>query len=142
MNLYILDTDHLTLLKRNNYEVNSKVLCIPSKDIFITIVTVEEQLRGRLAIISKVATQPDKFNIAYEYLFESLMDFHTFNILKFDPNAVYLFRQFRQQKIRIGTQDLKIACISISQKAILVTRNSRDFIQVPGLLIEDWSING
>jgi tRNA(fMet)-specific endonuclease VapC len=67
------------------------------------------------------------------------MDFHTFNILRFDPDAVDLFKQFRKQKIRIGTQDLKIACISISQGAVLVTRNSQDFIQVPGLLIENWS---
>lgn len=139
MTRYILDTDHLTLLKRNNYEVNSKVASIQPEDIFVTIITVEEQLRGRLAIISKVATQPEKFNIAYEYLFESLMDFYRFNILKFDPNAVDLFRQFRQQKIRIGSQDLKIACISISQEATLITRNTRDFNQVPDLLIEDWS---
>jgi tRNA(fMet)-specific endonuclease VapC len=54
MTCYILDTDHLTLLKRNNDKVNAKVASIPSKDIFVTIITVEEQLRGRLAIISKV----------------------------------------------------------------------------------------
>jgi tRNA(fMet)-specific endonuclease VapC len=72
MTRYILDTDHLTLLKRNHPIVRAKIANIPPEDIFVTIVTVEEQLRGRLAIISKVATQPERFSIAYDYLFESL----------------------------------------------------------------------
>jgi tRNA(fMet)-specific endonuclease VapC len=137
---YILDTDHLTLLKRNHPGVTAKVTSIPSSNIFVTIVTIEEQLRGRLAVISKVSNQPEKFSIAYEYLFESLLNFYNLNVLKFDPIAVDYFQQLRRQKIRIGTQDLKIASISLSQKMTLVTRNSRDFIQVPGLSMEDWSI--
>lgn len=140
MTRYILDTDHLTLLKRNHPIITAKIAKISPENIFVTIVTVEEQLRGRLAIISKVATQPERFSIAYDYLLESLTDFYDFNILKFDPVAVNYFQQFRQQKIRIGTQDLKIASITISQDATLLTRNQRDFIQVPGLTTEDWSI--
>ncbi len=139
MNRYILDTDHLTLLKRNHPVVRSKISSIPSECIFVTIVTIEEQLRGRLAMISKIATQPEKFSIAYDYLFDSFMDFHNLNLLRFDPVAVDIFQQFRQQKIRIGSQDLKISSIALSQKAILLTRNQKDFIQVPGLSIEDWS---
>lgn len=50
------------------------------------------------------------------------------------------FRQFRQMGIRIGTQDLRIASISLVHKAIVVTRNRKDFDQVPNLIIEDWSL--
>jgi tRNA(fMet)-specific endonuclease VapC len=140
MTLYILDTDHLTLLKRNHPSVLYKVNSISADNIFVTIVTIEEQLRGRLAIISKIANQPEKFSIAYGYLFDSLMDFYNLNILKLDSSASEYFQELRRQKIRIGSQDLKIASITLSQKAILVTRNRQDFIKVPNLSIEDWSI--
>jgi tRNA(fMet)-specific endonuclease VapC len=140
MTRYILDTDHLTLLKRNHPNVIAKIASVPGECIFVTIVTVEEQLRGRLAIVSKISQQPEKFSLAYGYLLESLLDFCNLNLINFDPAAVEQFQQFRRQKIRIGTQDLKIASIAISQQATLLTRNYRDFVQVPGLLVEDWSI--
>jgi tRNA(fMet)-specific endonuclease VapC len=58
MNRYILDTDRLTLLKRNHPIVRAKIGSIPPADIFVTILTIEEQLRDRLAVVSKVSNQP------------------------------------------------------------------------------------
>lgn len=50
------------------------------------------------------------------------------------------YKEMKRQKIRIGTQDLKIASIVLSQQGILVTRNRKDFEKIPNLLIEDWTI--
>ena len=36
--------------------------------------------------------------------------------------------------------DLRIASISLSQGLTLLTRNSRDFNKVSGLIIEDWTV--
>jgi tRNA(fMet)-specific endonuclease VapC len=140
MTRYILDTDHLTLLKRNHPNVLRRVQHIPPEQIFTTIISVEEQIRGRLTVISQLSNQPEKLSRAYDYLFESLLDLHQFNVLRFDPTAAQYFQTLRQQKVRIGSQDLRIASIALSQTAVLVTRNYRDFTQVPGLHLEDWTI--
>jgi tRNA(fMet)-specific endonuclease VapC len=51
-----------------------------------------------------------------------------------------LSQELVRQKIRIGTQDLRIAAITLSVNGILVTRNQRDFTKVPNLVFEDWSV--
>ena len=78
--------------------------------------------------------------MAYTRLWDTLDDFKFLNILKFDHNAYTVYTEFRRQRIRIGTQDLRIAAIVLANNAILVTRNYRDFSQVPGLVQEDWTI--
>ena len=58
--------------------------------------------------------------------------------LVWDDDAAPRFRRFRGQGIRIGTHDLRIACITIAHDATLLTRNRVDFAQVPGLRFENW----
>ena len=48
------------------------------------------------------------------------------------------FNDLRKQKIRVGTQDLKIAAIALTQDALLLSANLRDFRRVPGLRVENW----
>ena len=60
------------------------------------------------------------------------------DVLPFDDSAAAQFKEFRKQKVRIGTQDLKIAAIALTHDAILLSANLRDFRLVPGLRIENW----
>jgi predicted nucleic acid-binding protein len=62
------------------------------------------------------------------------------SVLDFSADAATEFQNLLKQKVKTGTQDLKIAAIALSVDATLVTRNQRDFQRVPGLRIEDWSI--
>ena len=66
--------------------------------------------------------------------------FQNIHVLDFDQKACNCYKEMKRQKIRIGTQDLKIASIVLSQQGILVTRNRKDFEKIPNLLIEDWTI--
>ncbi|XZN96024.1 MAG: type II toxin-antitoxin system VapC family toxin [Microcoleus sp.] len=113
-----------------------------AKNIAVTIVTAEELIRGRFNVIRQASepSQTDKLILAYTKLWDTLEDFKVLNILKFDENASTIYTQFRRQRIRIGTQDLRIAAIVLANNAILVTRNYRDFSQLPGLVLEDWTI--
>jgi tRNA(fMet)-specific endonuclease VapC len=72
-------------------------------------------------------------------LHQTLQYFQTWQVLDFTQAAFDQFIVLRRQKIRIGSQDLRIAAIALTLNATLVTRNQRDFGQVPGLAIEDWS---
>ena len=59
----------------------------------------------------------------------------------FDERAADQFEHLRQAKVRIGTMDLKIACIALVNDALLLSANRRDFGQVPGLRLESWLHN-
>ena len=90
-----------------------------------------------LQIEPQNAAKPGNPWIANFGLFlDSLNDF---TVLDFDEGASQQFESLRQQKIRIGTQDLRIASIVLATGGILVSRNRKDFRQVPNLTIEDWS---
>ena len=39
----------------------------------------------------------------------------------------------------VGKNDLRIAAITLEHASTVVTQNVRDFQQVPGLPVEDWS---
>jgi tRNA(fMet)-specific endonuclease VapC len=61
-------------------------------------------------------------------------------VLPFNAKASAAFGGFVAQRVRIATMDLRIAAIALSETLTLVTRNSRDFGKVPGLILEDWTI--
>lgn len=109
-------------------------------NIFITTVTLEEQLKGRLAIISKSTTKPELLPRAYQNLLTTQRYFCQMNLLDFNDAACECFKKLRQQKINIGL-DLRIAAIALVNDAILVTQNYKDFIKVPDLKMEDWTVN-
>jgi tRNA(fMet)-specific endonuclease VapC len=142
MTLYVMDTDILSLYQRNHPQVCDRIGLARQNSMTLTttIVTVEEQYAGRLAQIQKAKT-PELLIAAYDRLTTTFSLFSQLEILGYNRTADDYFRQFRQQGIRIGTQDLRIASISLAHNAIVVTRNHKDFGQVPNLIIEDWSLD-
>ncbi|MEH2425488.1 MAG: type II toxin-antitoxin system VapC family toxin [Nostoc sp.] len=61
--------------------------------------------------------------------------------LGFNDYAINYYKDLIRQKIRIGTQDLRIAAITLSVNEILATRNQKDFEKVPNFSLEDWTIS-
>ena len=122
MTQYILDTDHLTLFQRNDPFVTQKVQTNFTK-IKIKIVTAEEQLRGRFNLIRRNSQSRNyqQLIIAYQNLRQTIEFFSNLKLLDFTTDAYRIYAKLRQQKIRIGTQDLKIGSIALANNAILVT---------------------
>ncbi len=61
-------------------------------------------------------------------------------VVPFDVKAHAVFANLQAAKIRISTMDLRLAAIAISRSMILLTRNTKDFRKVPGLVFEDWTV--
>lgn len=135
----MLDTDHLSLSLRGHPKIRERLALIPADEIAITIITAEEQLRGRLAQVGKAASGHAR-SIAYVYLRKAIIDLAKLNILDYDGNSDSIFEGLKLQRLRAGSQDLRIAAVSLANRAILVTRNRTDFAKVPGLMLEDWTI--
>lgn len=57
----------------------------------------------------------------------------------FNEEAFAVFQRLQRQRIRIGSQDLRIVAIAFLHGFTIVTSNVRDFFQIPHLTIEDWT---
>lgn len=137
--MLVLDTDHLSEL-----EVRSPAglrllrrLEQSREDAVITAVTCEEQLRGWLAEIHRQKRPRDQIT-AYARLIRTIETLARWTILPLDDESSAAFDSLTKQRVRIGTNDLKIAAITLAHDATLLTRNTRDFAKVPGLRFENW----
>jgi tRNA(fMet)-specific endonuclease VapC len=139
MTIRILDTDHVSLLERQQPAIVQRYKKYPVETTAITIITWEEQMRGRLNVVRQ-ATSSDQRVLAYSRLLSTIRFLHNFPIINFDVMADNYYMQLQAQKIRVGTQDLRIASIALSCSAVVVTRNHRDFGKVPNLMWEDWTV--
>ena len=140
--MYILDTDHMSALEWGSGAAGQRLLSrldrLSVNEAVTTIVTFEEQTRGWLTVLSQARSLPQQVD-AYRRLKRLLANYLKIEALDFAAEAAEEFERLHKQRIRIGTMDLKIAAIALTHHATLLTRNSKDFSQVPGLHIEDWS---
>ena len=139
--MIILDTDHIVTLKYSGSErfsrLSQRMADSDDQDFATTAVTFEEQMRGWLAQINRLRDVRQQVN-AYSEL-TGLIDFFGFwTVLPFDEAAAELFSEFRKQRIRTGSMDLKIASIAVTRDCLLLTANTRDFEKIPNIQIEDW----
>jgi len=138
--MIILDTDHLSALEYraapSAFALQARLESLSPDEIATTAISVEEQMRGWLGLIRRY---PDVHRPvpSYERLIRLFDFFAQWQILSFDQAAADQFTTLRRQGIRIGTMDLKIAAIVAMRGGTLLSRNSRDFDQVPGVHAED-----
>lgn len=140
--IYLLDTDHVRFFSQGTREganLQARILKIAPDDYGTTIISYEEQCRGWLSEINDAET-PQQRIFAYDRLKRTLDFFSRIAVVAYDAEADAQFVALKAVlKNKVGTKDLRIASIALANNATVLTRNSRDFGRVPGLLFADWT---
>ncbi len=142
--MIVLDTDHLSEYQQGGSKraanLQGRMLASADREFVTTIITFEEQIRGRFASLKHHRKGIDEVT-AYEQLASTVQFYRTWDLLPFDSASAVQYDQLKAQKLRVGARDLKIASIVLTRGAILLSANLRDFNRVPGLRVEDWLRN-
>ena len=138
MALFVLDTDHVTLLQRGHPRVLDRFNAKSEAEVAASVVTYEEQLRGRLAVI-KQSDSAERLATAYLRLREMHEFFCAIRLMDFGAEAALIYERLRSEHRRLGALDLRIAATALVSQGTLVTRNRRDFAMIPDLQLDDWS---
>jgi tRNA(fMet)-specific endonuclease VapC len=137
--MILLDTDHLSLLFADHPRVAERFRGT-TEVVATTIISRIEVLQGRFAFLLKAA-DAEQLLRAQEWLRNTEADLLRFRIVPLEAGAARHFSHLRQHKKlkAIGRADLLIAAITLAHGATLVSRNVKDFRQVPGLRVENWA---
>lgn len=101
MSLFVLDTDHVSLLQRGHPAVAVRVLAVSPDELAVTVITFEEQLGAWYTQIRQ-ARNPEKLTRAYEGLSQILEDAKHLRILPFSRSAIDRYLDLRRTYRRVG----------------------------------------
>jgi tRNA(fMet)-specific endonuclease VapC len=138
--MILFDTDHLSVAtdqRDSRHQTLRQRMEVSPEPIACTIVTVEEVLRGWLAVIHR-QSEVQRQIPAYARLLQFLSFLNDWEVVPLEERAAGRFRSLRRKGVRIGTMDLKIASIALVNDALLISANTRDFALVPDLRCENW----
>jgi tRNA(fMet)-specific endonuclease VapC len=139
VSLHILDTDHVSLILYNHPLVIANAA---QHQIAVTVITVQELFNGWVGRINDPSLV-NNLPALYTKLWTTAKYLQTVEMLNFTPEADTCLKQLLKdnpllRKNRLQ-KDMRIAAIALSLNATVVTRNQRDFEQVPNLAIIDWT---
>ncbi len=141
--MFLLDSDHLSLLQRQRGEAYQHLAVrlqrISESDLYIPIIAFHERVKGWNAYLAKATTESDVI-FAYGKFRETLADFASVQLVDYLETASRVYQGLLKKRIRVGTMDLRIAAIAIASDFTLLTSNTVDFERVPGLRFEDWTL--
>ena len=131
---YMLDTNIcIYLIKKKSEKVLSHFKAHSIGDIWISSITIAELRHG----VEKSQQVQKNREALYEFLL-------TFEIADFDYEAAVSYGTVRVALEKAGTpgwfMDMLIGAHALSLGATLVTNSVREFRQIKGLKIADWSI--
>ena len=139
--MLVLDSNHLRVLRipgPKSDKLKNKLIA-DGRDIVTTIINVHEGIKGYFSEINEAKTGAAR--VAPYANLQSLLNYYSdWIILPFNEAAAWRFDELKKnQNLRkVGAWDLQIAAIALYYGATLLTQNTKDFKDIPGLKVEDW----
>jgi len=102
----------------------------PADSVAICPINIEEIMRGRLSPLARVLTG-NRHVLAYARLVAAEEMFRLFPLVPFDAACESEFQYLRASRLRVGTLDLKIAAIALTNGLTVLTRNRPTSVASP-----------
>jgi tRNA(fMet)-specific endonuclease VapC len=133
--MYLLDTNILSYLVKGDQQIVSKLSSIDEELLHTCTPVICEIYFGLENHPNReIAT---KYQVIYNGLFDDL------KVYNLDRDASLVFGRIKmalkKKGLIVGELDLLIAAIAISNNLILVSRNIKDFENIPDLTLESWT---
>ncbi|MBC8141644.1 MAG: hypothetical protein H7Y38_09420 [Armatimonadetes bacterium] len=120
--------------------MEQRFAAVEQHTVFISGVVVKEIIvKGFLAEITKICSDRSRGDIGlvYEDFHLAIKHLATFKLLPYTSDAEAIYRTFKTAKLK--GMDGRIAAHALALDFVLVTQNVRDFEDIPGLSVEDWT---
>ena len=108
----LLDTDHVSLHERGHLPRRARLASFPPEEVAVSVVTVAEMRRGRLAILARRSEGEARVH-AYTKLLETVRFFNTIPVVPFDMACEQQVQALRAMRLRVGSRDLRIAANAV-----------------------------
>ena len=132
--MYLFDTDSISnlLKKKPSEKFVENISRTDKSEQYISTITVGELVYG--------AFKSNNSQFYLDYLNDILLP--AVNVLGFDISAAFIYGKIRSELsadgIIISNADMQIASIAISNNLVLITGNTKHFIHITDLQIENW----
>jgi tRNA(fMet)-specific endonuclease VapC len=135
--VYLLDTTvWIDLLRTNSQSIRRQLSAHSKSVIGLSIITACELQYG----LERRATKHPHLRAQEQNLLSAILA--PFDMYPVDHSVVEIYGKVRaaleNRGAAIGALDTFIAAQALSLGATLVTSNTKEFVRVPGLQIEDW----
>ena len=131
---FMLDTDTcIALIKRKSAKILDKLTSHAPGDVGLSTITLAELRYG----VAKSAQKERNSQALDEFLLP-------LEIADFDEMSAGSYGEVRAALENAGTPmgplDTQIGAHALSLGAVLVSHNTREFLRIPGLAVEDWLV--
>lgn len=139
--LYLLDTNicQMAIANHQPFLAHLDSLDLEIDSVATTIISFDEAVSGWLPLCHN-GKQLAKRVWAYEQLTNVFTYYCRQTVFPFTAEAARELVKLRSLFPRGGLADLSIAAIALTLQATVVTQNTVDFMRIPNLPIEDWSV--